>query len=102
MDDVAADDRHDGSGAGHGGDLLELLPDHAGDGAGAVAEHQPQVLPAVAAAAQLGLLDEHGLLDLDPVGELAEQHESEVRDGCGRPAPGTARVPCGRGTPTMG
>ncbi len=56
------------------GDLDELLPDHARDRPGAVAELQAQVLAAVAPLAALGLSHEQDLVDLRAVGELVQEH----------------------------
>src|SRR5947208_17147222 len=59
--------------------LGQLVPDHAGHGAGAVAELQAQIFAAVAPRAALGLAHEQYLLDLDAVCELVYEHALTVK-----------------------
>ena len=84
MHGVAAQHMHRRARARERGDLVELLPHHARDRPGAVAELQAQILAAVAALAALDLPHEQHLVDLDAVAELVQQHVSEGRDGRGR------------------
>ena len=86
MHGVAAAHPHRRAGARELLDLGELLPDHARDRAGAVAELQAQVLAAVAALAALDLADQQDLVDLRAVGELVQEHALKVdvaADGIG-------------------
>src|SRR4029077_15785768 len=61
--------------------LRELLPDHAGDRAGAVAELQAKVVAAVAPLAALGLANQEDLVDLRSVDELVQEHALKVDGG---------------------
>ena len=85
MDGVAARDGHGRPRAGELEDLGELLPHHAGDRPGAIAEQQPQIVPAVSAPAHLGLLDQQDLIDLHAVCQLVEEHDLKVKMGADGP-----------------
>src|SRR5262249_14908243 len=58
--------------------LAQLLPHHAGDGAGAIAELQAQIVAAVAPLPALDLADQQHLVDVHAVAELVQQHALKV------------------------
>ena len=89
MHRVAAADRHRRARADELLDLPELLPDHAGDRSGAIAEQQAHVVAAVAALAALSLADQQDLVDLDAVCQLVQEHDLKVET----PADGTTGPP---------
>src|SRR5262249_43809223 len=100
MHDVAADDAHGRPDPCERGDLAHVIPHHPDHLAGTVAERHPQELAAVAADAPLHLADEQHLVDVGPVGGLANEHARKVAraaDGYGIAVDASAIVSGGSG-----
>ncbi len=81
MHGVAAADPHGRARARELLDLAQRLPDHARNGARAIAQLQAQVVAAVAPLPALGLADQQHLVDLDAVCQLVQEHGLKVDGG---------------------
>ncbi len=69
------------------GDLVDVVPDVGGEGSGAVGEGDFEEVLAVRALAPFDIPNQQDELAAGAVGEVADGHADEPRDGCGRRAP---------------